>query len=144
MMKTAILAALVAALSAPPVESAQIMWRSPTAGVLEVTPARPSTPTPDPDEDQGGEQPTVGFGIFYGVTNVKKGTNLAIRPLTASGFPGDGFTYASTTTLPPGIVINSGTGVIGGRAVIPGTFEIPIRIARDDDSETVTAIIVVG
>ncbi|MGR9310701.1 putative Ig domain-containing protein [Rhizobium leguminosarum] len=141
-MKTFILAAMAASLSISTAGAAQIMWRSPTAGVLEVTAAPPSTPT---DGDPAVPlSPAGNFGIFYGSTPARPNTSLFIQPLARTGFPGAGYTYAVFGGLPAGVAVNPSTGMITGKIAATGTYSLSITIRRDGAADTVTATIIVG
>lgn len=140
-MKAAVLVTLITALSASTADAANIMWRSPTAGVLEVSAAPPSTPDDDPAEPSN---PVNGdFGIFYGSANVRAKSSLLLQPLSQTGFPGSGYAYTSGE-LPAGAVLDRSTGIISGKITAAGTYSISITIQRDGKADIVTATIVVG
>lgn len=73
---------------------------------------------------------------------------------TASGVTGTAFTYAitasnsptsfSATGLPPGLTLNTATGVISGTPTSPGTFNATITASNSAGSDTDPLVITIG
>ena len=139
-MKSIILTALVAVLSTSTAIAGDIVWRSPTAGVLSVSAAPPTTPD---DHPVVPSNPPGNFGIFYGATKIRTGTSLSVQPLTFDGFPGAGYTYA-VTDAPIGINVNATTGIIAGKLTAAGTYTVTINITKNGATQKTSAIIVVA
>lgn len=107
-----------AVLFATDVVAGDIVWRSPTTGILTAISHPVSTPS-------GPEQPV--FGIYYDPVSVSIGTSVIIKPV------GDisGCTFSLDRSLPPGLMFDPSTGRIAGVAAVTGNHRITVRAAKD-------------
>lgn len=136
-MKAIIMATLAVAFTTSTTLAGDVIWRSTTTGVLTAVSA-PGT-VPDPDEN-GGEDPSTDFGVSYPVTTTGLAKPVTITP---SG-PTSGISFEAVDDLPPGLVLNNGTGQIVGVVVLPGTHTINIRLTKGDFYQVVPVVIVAG
>lgn len=126
---------LLAIASAAPVSAGQIVWRASTAGVLEIT-----APPPPLEVDPA---PVVDFGISYGSTRVRPGTNLFISPIWSEGRPQPSYTFTSRD-LPAPLSLDLSSGLIRGRIVTVGTYDFSVTISpAAGQSQTLAVTVVV-
>ncbi|WLD95797.1 putative Ig domain-containing protein [Agrobacterium leguminum] len=116
-MRKAIL--ITAILFATDAVAGEIVWRSPTTGILTAI----SEPVSTPSEP---EQPA--FGIYYEPVSVSTGTSVVIKPI------GDvaGYSFSVSQPLPPGLMFDPSTGRIVGVAAVMGNHDIIVRATKDD------------
>lgn len=109
---------ITAILFATDAVAGEIVWRSPTTGLLPAI--SDSAPTTEP------EQPA--FEIYYDPVSVSAGTSVVIKPV------GDvlEYTFSPDQSLPPGLILDSKTGKIIGIAAVAGNHNITVRAAKDD------------
>lgn len=137
-MKTIIMAALAVTLTASTALAGNVIWRSNSTGVLTAV-SGPGTPNPDPDEN-GGVDPSTDFGISYPATTTALAKPITIRPSGPTG----GVSFEAVDALPPGLVLNNGTGQIVGVVVQSGTHTINLRLIKAGAVQIVPVVIVAG
>lgn len=106
------------AMIASSASAGEIVWRSPTTGLLPAI--SDSAPPTEP------EQPA--FGIFYEPISVSAGVSVFIKPV------GDvsGYSFSVSQPLPPGLMFDPSTGRIVGVAAVTGNHDIIVRATKDD------------
>lgn len=136
-MKTIMMTALAVSLTMSPALAGDVVWRSTSTGVLPVATAPGNVP--DPDEN-GGVDPSTNFGISYPVTNT-----LLAKPVTISpSGPTGGVSFETVDGLPPGLVMNNGTGQLTGVIVQSGTHIINVRLIKAGAYQVVPVVIIAG
>ncbi|MEY9782042.1 putative Ig domain-containing protein [Sinorhizobium fredii] len=97
----------------------EVVWRSPTTGIISVASnsVEPSLPEP--------EEPAI--GIHYEPMHVAAGTSVNIKPV------GDvtGFSFMLRQPLPVGLILDPTNGRIVGVAVQRGNYSIAIQATKE-------------
>lgn len=122
---------ITAVLFATDAVAGDIVWRSPTTGLLTAI----SEPVSIPSEP---EQPA--FGIYYDPVSVSSGTSVVIRPI------GDvtGYSFSVSQPLPPGLLFDSATGRIVGVAAVTGKHDITVRAVKPGFSADLVLSIIIS
>ena len=108
---------IAAALIASSASAGEIVWRSPTNGLLTAI-SEPIPPT---------EPELPGFGIHYEPVSVSAGTSMIIKPI---GYV-SGYTFSLDQSLRPGLILDSNTGRVMGVAIVVGNQIITVRAEKD-------------
>ncbi len=105
-------------LSASSATAGEVVWRSPTTGIISdaSNSVEPSLPEP--------EEPAI--GIHYEQMQVAAGTSVNIKPV------GDvtGFSFTLKQSLPVGLILDPTSGRIVGVAAQRGNYSVTISTAQ--------------